>query len=321
MDVTSDHSKLILNVLALLLRLRDVVGDILEVLSSIVKHLLSSCFVLLLQNFVISDLLLKISNMIFETICLRIEHVDVVVQGVVLLLSLDKSSYNLINIRHSTVGLNLIESLLDNLSIANILINKSFLLAVNSSDSAHLNLQDLNWICEIITSSVIFICHLHSIVIYFLNVVLLFQSLLELFDLMFKFLFLAFSFTLQRKNLIVDFSSNSKVCYRLIRVLGYVCFKIFNSVLHFLSGSFRKGDFLSHNIDLNLELIVGTHCIVILPFRMLKSVQQILLVNYFFMFIFCRRNNLKDFSLQLRQFSLALLILIIDNEISFFLVL
>ena len=95
------------------------------------------------------DLFLDVSIRFFKGISLSIEHVDIIVQWMVLFFSFDKSSDNLLDIWNAGSFFDLLESILDNFYIPHVLVHQSLLLFVGCDYLTQPQLENGNGVAEI----------------------------------------------------------------------------------------------------------------------------------------------------------------------------
>ena len=76
------------------------------------------------------DLSLDILVLLFDHVNLRVQHVHIVVEGVVLLISLDESGHNFLDRANTRLLLDLVEGILDDIDISNIHIHQILLFFV-----------------------------------------------------------------------------------------------------------------------------------------------------------------------------------------------
>ena len=103
--------------------------------------------VLQLDHFV--DLLTDFAVRILQLIRLIRQFVDVVEEGVVLLLSFDEAGHDLIDSSDTCRLLDLLEGILDDLYISQILVHESLLLAISGYDLGETQLEDSKRILEL----------------------------------------------------------------------------------------------------------------------------------------------------------------------------
>ena len=82
------------------------------------------------QLFVALNFLLNGFVLLLDQVDVGVEHVDVVVKGVVLLFSLDKGGYDFLNGRDTGLFLDLFKGVFDNFNISDVHIHKVLLLLV-----------------------------------------------------------------------------------------------------------------------------------------------------------------------------------------------
>ena len=103
--------------------------------------------VLQLNHFV--DLLTDLAIRILQLIRLVCQFVDIVEEGVVLLLGFDEAGHNLIDSSDTCCLLDLLEGILDDLYISQVLVHEPLLLAISGHDLGETQLEDSKRILEL----------------------------------------------------------------------------------------------------------------------------------------------------------------------------
>lgn len=86
---------------------------------------------------------------LLQMISLRIKHINIIIQTIILFFRLNKRSNNLFNILNTSSLFNLIKSIFNDLNIPNILIHKFLLLFISSYYLIQPQLEYSHWITKI----------------------------------------------------------------------------------------------------------------------------------------------------------------------------
>ena len=129
--------------------------------------------------------------LLIDGIDLSIEHIDIVVEGVVLLLGLDESGHDLLNVL-DTCGLSdLVERILNHLHVPHVHVAELFLLAVVLGPAVEPQLKDCGRVGELLRASSLLVLWIRLLLIVLLihcqylkpALLLLLEPLLEPLDL------------------------------------------------------------------------------------------------------------------------------------------
>ena len=94
------------------------------------------------QLLVLDNVLIQLLVVLFNSISLLIQQINVVVQTVILVLCLDECCHDFFNVRYSTGVFDLLESLLYDLTVFTVLVNQGFLFSIDSCDFLNSTLQN-----------------------------------------------------------------------------------------------------------------------------------------------------------------------------------
>ena len=132
--------------------------------------------------------------LLIDGIDLGIEHVDIVVEGVVLLFGLDEGGHDLLNILDARRLSNLVERVLDHLHVPHVHVAELFLLAVILGPAVEPQFKDCGRVGELLGASSLLVLWIRLLLIVLLihcqylkaTLLLLLEPLLEPLDLGFK---------------------------------------------------------------------------------------------------------------------------------------
>lgn len=190
------------------------------------------------------NLLVELLIALFIGVILLSQQVIVVVQAVVLVLSLDVSGNDLLQIRDAALSFDMVEHLLQSLSVFDILINERLLLAVDHLDFVDSINKDFDWIGELllIGASLALVVgpNLKRLVIELNGVVPFLELILELPDLNLKPLLLLFMLGLECEYLVIGLPGHPVVLVALGRQRQALLFKSVDLRLHLVNGPLGK---------------------------------------------------------------------------------
>lgn len=235
----------------------------------------------------------------------------------VLLVSLNESSYNLIDGRNSGGFPNLVEGIFNDLGVAHVLVEKLLLLLVEVDDLAKSELKNLNGVGEfsLLTAWPLsfFDGLVEAFVIELNRIVSFLQSFLKLFDFELKPFFLLFVLRFQSKDLVVSF-------FRVLRVRDVVLVRrscvflyLVDYRAHLLDVLPRKHYFLSHYLDFVFQVVVLPYCVVQPHFLIGQFMNNVALLNLFLMIFFFRWNHLLYFLFLLHVLCFHVFVLVFKN--------
>jgi len=145
--------------------------------------------------------------LLFNHINLGINLIDVVIERVILLVSLDKGGDDFLNGTNTGSSLNLSESIFNDVYISNIHVHQIFLFLIVSGPFCKSQLQKSGWVRKLTSSSSRGISGTCSSNLGFglleFGVIFFSKFLLEILNAILEFVFLLFILCLQGKNLIV----------------------------------------------------------------------------------------------------------------------
>ena len=148
LNVVFDRVELGLHGIALIVCFFDIKPGLSCFVSELADLPLFFSLILLRQKLVFFYLGVQVLIVVLQGIGLLIQHIDVIKQTVVLILSFDKSCNDFINVRNTRVVFDLIEGLLYDCRISHVLVHDPLLLFVDGHDLVNSELQDHNGVGE-----------------------------------------------------------------------------------------------------------------------------------------------------------------------------
>jgi len=151
------------------------------------------------------NLLFDLLITFFKLIKFSVKHVNVVAETVVLLLSLDESSNDLINVGDTSGLLDLVKGIFNDLNISQVLVHELSLLLVGFNDLVQTSFQNDNGVRKSsISSSFLTFFGLLSLLFFDLqDIVFVLEFHLKLMNLNLEVLFLLLMFSLKGDDLVV----------------------------------------------------------------------------------------------------------------------
>lgn len=226
-------------------------------------HLLDLVFevvVVQLRHFFIGcDLGVVVAIGFLELIVLLVQLVHVVEELYVLLLRLDESCHDFINVSDSSRFHNRLECLLDDLSVADILVQKALLLDVLRHDRVQADHQDFDWVCELLLAAlrlVVLHCATQGLVVEFNLLVLLLELLLQELDVGLEGLLAFLVLALERQDLIVRLGGLPRVVEALFVSATCLLFELLDCFFHLTDAFLREEDLVSHTVDSHSQVLV-----------------------------------------------------------------
>ena len=205
--------------------------------------------------------------LLVDGIDLSIEHVDIIVEGIVLLLGLNEGCHDLLNILNARRLSDLVERVLDHLYIPHVHVAEMFLLTVVLGPAVESQFKDCGRVGELLGASSLLVLWIRLLLIVLLihcqylktALLLLLEPLLEPLDLGLETELPVLVIGLQCQDLIVGLLGHplSRV-HLLVKTAGLICYH--NNVCHdgFVS-TYQVSVLLSH--DINLEPKVAVACL------------------------------------------------------------
>ena len=186
------------------------------------------------------------------------EHVNIVVETVVLLLGLDEGGYNFLDVRNAGSLLDLFESVFDNFEVPEVLVHQLSLLLVGVDNFEKSALEDDDGVREVraLGGFCGFLVLVHGFVFKFNHLFLLFQSQLQLLDFVIESLALVLGLSLERNDLVVGLLCDIADC-DVIFVLHFGLAPAFLDLLVVARALvLGGGEFLSQHVNLEAHLLV-----------------------------------------------------------------
>lgn len=171
-----------------------------------------------------------------------IQSVDIIVERIVLLFSLNEGSHDFFNRLDSSLLPDLIEGILNDLDISHVLVNQLPLLNISCCDLCKSSLQDCDWVaelnCPLLTADGSSKLLLFLFIIF--SLILFSEFVLNILNFFFKLDLLSFMFGFEREDLIVCFFS-ALLTLLVFLVVGFcVLFALFDLPLGPLHFVFRS---------------------------------------------------------------------------------
>lgn len=209
----------------------------------------------------LGDLLFDLLIAFLELVILRVEHVDVVEETVVLLLGFDESGNDLLDVGDSRCLLDLVKSIFNDLDISQVLFHQLSLLFVRLSDFIEPSFQNYDRIGELLALLglillILFLLTLLGVVVNEFTVILVVQAHLQLLNVVFKQFFVFLMLSLQGYDLVVRFLRN--LGDGLVILVKLLSLLLVGLDLLVVSLALRLGghELLSEQVDFLLELLV-----------------------------------------------------------------
>ena len=317
LNVVLDGTKLGLDVLDLVLLFSHLSGSLLDLL---LESHSNDLFVLGADfgKFLVSlDFELNVVVLLFDVVDLRVQQVDVVVEGVVLLLSLDEGGDDFLSRGDTSLLLNLGESILNDVDVPNVHVHEVLLLFVVVGPLLESELQNSSGVCELTTSSLLRLLDLTSHGFGFgllhLRLVSLLELFLEIIDLLLEVHFLGFVLGLEGEDLIVGILRDSLgLLGSLIELQGFLVNLTELFVVALIYARLVPLLF-SHDVDLLAKILVLRLKLVVLDEVLVKSVLELLAVGVELLDLGSGRQLLK-LGLLLLKLLISLFELILENH-------
>ena len=210
-------------------------------------------------------------------IILLVQLIDIIEQLHVLVLCLDESRYDLVDIVDACGLHNSLEGLLDDLGVAHVLVQEALLLDVLALDGVQADLQDFSWVREFLLGSLALLSFhgaAETLVIEFNLLIFLFELFLQSFDVCLKGFFALLVLTLECKDLIIGLRSLPRVVETFFVRDTSVILERIDGFLHLADALLGEADLVTHARDSYTQVLVVALDVVQQYFLVLKLVLQ-----------------------------------------------
>lgn len=210
----------------------------------------------------LGDLLLDFLVALLQLVVLRVEHVHVVEQAVVLLLCLDESGDDFFDVGDTSRLLDLIESVFDDFDVPEVLLHQLSLLFVRLSDLVEPSLKDYDGIRKFgslgrLTLLGVLLLTFLGVVVNQFTVFLVVETHLQLLDVGLEQILVLLMLGLERNDLIVGLLRNLGNGLVVLILLLRVLLKDLDLLVVSLALGLRRHELLPQQIDLLLQLLVS----------------------------------------------------------------
>jgi len=205
--VVFDSFQLILDILNLVILFFLKSFTLFNLLGQVLFDLILFFFGKLTQFLVSLDFLKNLLILLFNHVNLGGNLIDVIIEGIILLVSLDEGGDDFLNRTNTSLSLNLSKRIFDNMYISNIHVHQILLFLIVSGPFLKSQLQKGGWVGKLTGSSSRCISSSCSSNLGFglleFSVIFFSKFLLKILNAILEFVFLLFILCFQGKNLIV----------------------------------------------------------------------------------------------------------------------